>query len=334
MTKKELVLRVFNNEPVERVPVGFWFHYTKDELEDVFENPALLDINIAGHKKFYADFAPDFVKIMTDGFFIYPNESFIHAETVTDLWKTQSIGEHHEWIEKQVAFAKTITDFLHGEVLSFYNIFAPATFFKFARVQRKGKTLADFIAEDKDAVIHALNVAAKDIATLARRVISEGKADGIYYSTQDVNDSRITEAIRTAALEASDRVVLDAANTVSGASGACAHNILHICGYEGHRNNLAHFAAYPVQAINWAASVENISLAQGKKLFHGKPVIGGFDNTVNGVLYRGSKAEIEAETERLIKETGATGLILGADCTVPRGIDLAHLGFVRDKAAV
>jgi uroporphyrinogen decarboxylase len=326
MTKKELILSAFNNKPVERVPVGFWFHYAKDELEDVFANHTLLALNIAGHKKFYADFAPDFVKIMTDGFFIYPNKPFIHAETVADLWNTQSIGEHHEWIEKQVAFAKTITDFLHDEVLSFYNIFAPATFFRFARTQRKGKTLADFIVEDKDAVIHALDVVAKDVATLARRVISEGGADGIYYSTQDLNDSRITEALRVAALEASDRVVLDAANTVS------AHNILHICGYEGHRNNLAHFATYPAQAINWAASVEGISLAEGKRLFHGKAVIGGFDNTVNGVLYRGSKAAIEAETERLISETGATGLILGADCTVPRDIALAHLCFVRDKA--
>jgi hypothetical protein len=31
---------------------SFWFHYAKDELEGVFENPALFDISIAGHKNF------------------------------------------------------------------------------------------------------------------------------------------------------------------------------------------------------------------------------------------------------------------------------------------
>lgn len=29
MSKRQLVLDAFNNKPVERVPVGFWFHFVE-----------------------------------------------------------------------------------------------------------------------------------------------------------------------------------------------------------------------------------------------------------------------------------------------------------------
>lgn len=30
-TKREWVLQAFKNEPVDKVPVGFWYHFTTDE---------------------------------------------------------------------------------------------------------------------------------------------------------------------------------------------------------------------------------------------------------------------------------------------------------------
>ena len=39
--KKQLVLDALNNKPTERVPVGFWFHYTKNEMLPVSENPEM-----------------------------------------------------------------------------------------------------------------------------------------------------------------------------------------------------------------------------------------------------------------------------------------------------
>ncbi|MDR0643587.1 MAG: uroporphyrinogen decarboxylase [Treponema sp.] len=328
MTKTALLKRVFNNEKADRTPVGFWFHHVEDEMEDGFKNPTIFDLNIEGHKKFYTEFKPDFVKIMTDGFFVYPDEAFQKAEKATDLWNVRSIGEDCLWIEKQVAFAKTLADVWGDEVLSFYNIFAPAALFRFARGNQDGveKTLADFIDEDEEAVGYAFNVVAKDTAALVRRIIHEGGVSGIYYSTQDINGRERSGQTRRRLVEVHDITVLNAANSVS------QYNILHICGYAGHRNNLVHFADYPAQIVNWAVTVEGVSLGQGKKLFKNKPVIGGFDNTKNGVLYRGSREKIEAETERLLAESGVTGVILGADCTVPRDIDIRRLQWTRDKA--
>jgi uroporphyrinogen decarboxylase len=328
--KRQWLRRAFRNEAVEAVPVGFWFHFTRDEVEDVFTHPEMLEQNLGGHRKYYRDFRPDFVKIMSDGFFVYPNPAIREARKAEDLYRVQSIGADHPWIERQVALVKTLTAFFGGEVLSFYNIFSPATFFRFARLGLEGApSLMDMAAEDPGALRHALEVAAEDLALLARRVVAEGGAEGIYFSVQDQGDSRFTAAVQREVFRSADLRVLAGARE----GKADAVTMLHICGYEGHRNKLEHYVDYPAQVINWACTCEQVPLEEGKKLFGGRCVLGGFDNTVKGVLYRGTEGDIKAETRRLLTNAGRTGVVLGADCTVPRDIDLKHLQWVRDAAA-
>ncbi|KAE9630646.1 uroporphyrinogen decarboxylase [Defluviitalea raffinosedens] len=327
MSRRQLVLDAFNNKPVERVPVGFWFHFTNsDEWAEGVKNPAIIQKNIDGHNKFVSEFRPDFVKLMSDGFFQYPNPILLNTENVEKFFELEPIGPDHPWIVKQVELVKTLTDSFGNEVLTFYNVFAPATFFKILFGNNGNKVLADLILENKDAVKHALNTIAKDLSTLAQKVISEGNADGIYLSVQNVQDSRISPELYKEVIAPSELLVLESANKIS------ENNILHICGYEGSRNDLNLYVDYDAKIINWAVNVEGISLAEGKKLFGGRAVIGGFDNTANGILYKGSQEEIEAFTEKLLREAGKTGIVLGADCTVPSDIDLNRLHWVRNKA--
>jgi uroporphyrinogen decarboxylase len=348
MNKREWVLKAIDGGQTEQVPTGFWFHFTPDELVDGFVHPEMFEQNTAGHHRYYREFQPDFMKIMSDGFFIYPNRALQEAKTAADLLKVKSIGADHPWIEKQLAFVKSITGAYGGEILTFYNIFAPATFFKFVKLSdgdfRAGNKspetlLAEFMLEDPDAVRYALDTIAGDLALLARRVIAESGADGIYFSTQDINDSRISGALYRQLIVSSDIKVLEGANAArpenKGRPGADhSINILHICGYEGHRNDLKRFTDYPVQIFNWAAVCEGIPLGAGKKIFGGKPVMGGFDNRAQGILYRGTEEEIKAETRRILSESGRTGVILGADCTIPRDTDLRHLRWIREAAGL
>lgn len=328
MPKKQLVLDAFHNKPVERIPFGFWFHFAQEhEFTKGLEDPAIIQKNIAGHKKFFKDFNPDFVKLMSDGFFEYPNPILIHAKSAAELKQLKPIGPDHPWIIEQVKLVKELTDAFGSEVLTFYNIFAPATFFKLLFGDDGNKILADFIVEDKEAVTHALNVIAEDLATLSKKVITEGKADGIYLSVQNVQDLRITPEIYKEVVAPGELNVLAVANEVS------ENNILHICGYEGSRNDISLYVDYDAKVINWAVTIENISLKEGKELFGGKAVIGGFDNRATGLLYSGSKAEIEDFTEQLLNQAGKTGIILGADCTVPGDIEPERLDWARSKAA-
>ena len=73
-----------------------------------------------------------------------------------------------------------------------------------------------------------------------------------------------------------------------------------------------------------------MELEDGKKLFSGRAVLGGFGNSTEDVLYKGTKEEIKAETKRLLDKAGTIGVILGADCTVPRDTPREHFQWVRE----
>ncbi len=325
--KKQLVLDAFNNKPTKRVPIGFWFHYTADELQSAYDIPEMRAQNISGHNRFVSTFKPDFVKLMSDGYFFEPKTaSFLKSvSSASELRKLQPIADDDPWICDQVSLVKELTGSFGAEVATFYNIFAPATAFKWS-AGGGDKKLADLLKQDKDAVVYALSVIAQNTARLARAVIKEGGADGIYLSVQSIQDASVGPDLYAEAVSPSELSVLTAANAAGGI------NILHVCGYEGARNNLALFKNYPAKVINFASVVEGVSLAAGKKLFGGKAVIGGFANTKDGLLYKGSKEDIQAETKRLLADAGRTGVILGADCTIPKDTDFTHLEWVREAA--
>ena len=322
MSKRELVLNAFNNQEVERVPVGFWFHFAADAFFDSSEET--VKRNIAGHQKYVDEFHPDFLKLMSDGFFGYPNEAIKKIKTAADLDRIEK-EDAGKWIQGQVDLVRELTGRFQKEVASFYNIFAPATYLSLLLESAGNElTVAQLAKENPKGLARVLDLIAKDVALLSRRVIAEGGADGIYLSVSNIDGVGKEDYLNVIA--PSELAVLENANAVS------RYNILHICGYEGHRNDLSTYVDYPARIVNWAVTVENVSLSEGKKLFGGKAVIGGFNNTTDGVLYKGSKEEIEAETAGLIADAGTTGVILGADCTIPSDTPLEHLSWVREKA--
>jgi uroporphyrinogen decarboxylase len=260
---------------------------------------------------------------MSDGYFIYPNEGLQKVTSVQQLKNIRSLGPKHPWIEKQVELVKNLQDIFGNEVLTFYNIFAPARYLEWSLPAYEKNILGGFIIEDKEAVKAALAVVAEDVASLAQRIIKDGGADGIYFSVQNIDDSRIAHSVYKDVIEPSEQSVLASANEVSD------NNILHICGYEGHHNDLNWYTDYVTKAYNWAVKVENISLETGKKIFGGKAVIGGFGNTKEDVLYSGTEESITESAAKILQTAGRTGIILGADCTVPRDINLKHLEWVR-----
>ena len=142
MSKREFVLKAFQNEEVDRVPVGFWFHFAQgDEFDQGLVNSDIIKKNIEGHQKFYDEFQPDFLKLMSDGFFGYPSEVVKHTKKVEDLKQITSIGKEHPWITGQVALVKELTSRFQ-DTPSFYNIFSPLTYLSLI-VGQNGVTIED-----------------------------------------------------------------------------------------------------------------------------------------------------------------------------------------------
>ena len=330
-SKRELVLKAFRGEPVDRVPVGFWHHFTnEDEWLVGFGNQAIIEKNLAGHQAFLAEVEPDFIKLMSDGYFAYPNERLKKVQSIKDLADIEPLGADHPWISEQVELVQKIRAGFTEDLVAIYNIFAPVTYFKWlvGKVAGGDDIIADFLAEDAVLTKRVLDVIAQDIAALTERIIKEAGADGIYLSVQSIQDARVSAEDYKAFIAPSELAVLEAANAAGGV------NILHICGYEGARNDVHLFTDYPAQVINWAVGPEGISLAEGRKLFGGRTVLGGFENGKNGLLYTGNQAAIQDETKRLIAEAGKEALIIGADCTIPSDIKAERIQWVRQAASL
>jgi uroporphyrinogen decarboxylase len=313
MTNKERLFNVFNNRPVDRVPVGFWFHFLPNEvMDDALEKPELAKKNIDGHKAFIDAFHPDFVKIMSDGYFHYPIGK-------ADLNNIQVCDKNSTWVKAQVELVKSVVS-LQKDMAYFYNVFSPlGSLLHFLG----DEIFYRYLAQEPEAVCKALNDISLGLLALAEQVIRAGGADGVYFSVSNPDREKLPDTHYIKYIAPSEMLFLKEIEKIS------ENNILHICGYGGKRNNLELYKDYSAKAVNWAVNVEKVGLADGKKLFGGRAVIGGFANTPGSLIHRGSQEEISAFARGLVEETGSTGLAIGADCTVPGDTPLEHFEWVR-----
>ena len=161
MGNKNILKTVLNGEVPYRTPVGFWWYYLDPLAEnspqgdplvpslcsastmtpDLFwgyQSEEAIQMSIRGHKNDFLAWQPDFVKIMSDGFFSHPSILGLEFSDASDLDKIKSVGSSHEWMQKQVDFVGELTEFYNGEVMSFYNIFSPIQQIRIYRIFQEG----------------------------------------------------------------------------------------------------------------------------------------------------------------------------------------------------
>lgn len=311
-SKRERVLCALQNKETDKIPMGFWYHFSPDEDKG--------EETVREHLQFYKDAELDFIKVMCDGYFNYPNPYIQNVKSAKDWYGLTPLGENHPFIRKQVERAKGVVEGVQKECCVFYNVFCPMSLMRFGTSE---ELLMKHLKEDTEAVKHAFKVIAEDIKTLVRLLITEAGCDGIYYCVQNAEEFRFTAEEYKEIVSPAELEVLQYANSLS------ENNILHCCGWAGDKNRIEVWKDYPAKVVNWAVYVEQMSLAKGKKFFGGRCVLGGFDNRKTGVLYSGTKEEIEEETKRIIQEVGTKGVMIGADCTLPSNIDIKRLVWVR-----
>lgn len=314
MTKRERLLNAFQNKPVDRIPMGFWYHFSPDEDP----GQAMVDQHLA----LYREVGMDMIKVMCDGYFNYPNPYIQKVTCPEDWFGLTPLGEDHPFITGQVERAKRIVAAVAGECCVFYNVFCPMSLMRFGTSE---ELLMEHLRANPEAVCHAFTVIAQDIKTLVRRLIKEAGCDGIYYCVQNAEKFRFTVEEYRKLVTPAELDVLQYANTLSD------NNILHCCGWAGDANRIEVWQDYPSKAVNWAVYVENLSLKEGKEFFGGRCVLGGFDNRKEGLLYSGTKEEIWQEVEKILQGSGQVGVVLGADCTLPSDIDIERLKWVGEK---
>ncbi len=313
MNKTERVKNALWGKPVDRVPVSFWHHF--DGADAVGQGC------VDAHMRYYKATNVDYIKVMSDGI------SYSLTETITsasDWRKVKPQGRKSAFIADSVDRAKRLNDALQGDCLTFYNIFAP---FSMIRNATSDDMVMSHLKEDEQAVLSATAAIAEDGAELARLLIKEGGCAGIYLALQAGETWRFSAEEYARIVRPSDLMVLSEANRHSDV------NIAHLCGWAGDANNMDIWKNYPSRAVNWATCIENIDLCAGRDLFPGKAIIGGFDNRKNSLICTGKKEDIQAFARRLIADFGTTGLLIGADCTLPATIDPERVRWVVEAAA-
>ena len=327
--RKKVVEAFLNNEESDRVVTAFWHHFVSFHNHYNGDVKEIYDEILTKQKKYIDEVKPDLLKIMSDGFFGHPSVCSKVITTLDELREVKSVGANHNWINRQVEYVKEVADYAGDNVYKYYNIFSPLQYIRlrFEEYDEDFKKFTGLFKEDKDVMTQAAKNIAEDIKVLVKRLFEETSIDGIYYSVQCVQDKSFTKEVHKELVEPLDLEVLNYINTFTD------NVMLHICGYAKYTNNLEWYADYPVKVFNWAIYSENISLAEGKKIFKGKPVLGGFDNAPGSILYEANEDELKKEIYRILDETGTKGVALGADCTISEDIKPERLEFIRKTAA-
>lgn len=312
MDKRERVLACMNHLTVDRAPVGFWFHFSDEQKMGA--------ACVQAHLDYYNHVDVDLAKIMCDGYFDYPNPLAQSVQKASDWYHLKPLGKNHPFLREQVDRAKAVRDGLKDDMCVFYNVFAP---FSSIRYGTSDELVMAHLREDPQAVAYALGIIAEDNSTLCELLMTEAGCDGIYYCVQGGEKDRMTGETYRAYITPSDKAVLSHANKFS------PYNILHCCGWAGIPNRLENWQDYPAKVINWAVFIEEMDLVRGRAFFGGKTVLGGCDNRKTGVLYTGSKAEVQSFVRKLVSSFDQdTGYMIGADCTLPADIDKKRIQWV------
>ncbi len=329
---RETVLKALHNETVDQIPASFWRHFADNEFTNAATTPSVLTTNLNGHRDYYQAVDVDFAKTMLDGYFPYPFHGVSDPKNIAGLHNLRPIEDNDPWLTGQVALAEKQKQ-LAGDRPTFVTMFSPLFLLKWALIEHyqeplllADKRFADMYEEDPQLVLHVLKIISDDQKKVAKALMTTD-IDGIYYSTQEIQDERTSNPQFFE--EVMEPIDIDVQNAINAVSPL---NILHICGFDGADNHLDWFVNYPLQVINWATETDGYSLAAGKKLFGDRPVMGGLDNSTKGILYSGTKQQIQDKVHALISEAGNQGVLLGADCTVPRDIDYDHLRWAIEAA--
>lgn len=312
MNYRERFFNAMDQKPVDRVPVGFWHHFFQEDGSFVVGQA-----NIDGHLKFMQETGLDFVKIMCDGYFEYPFSTKI--QTAADWGRLKPLGKDSPYVSEQIERAKILCDTLQADRACLYNVFVP---FTVIRHSTSSELVMAHLAEDPEAVRHGMQVVAEDTIDLIRGLMEGVGCDGLYLPLQGAEYGRFTREQYDEVVRPFDDLVFDLAQYYSD------YNIAHLCAWAGDKNQLDFWRNVSTKCVNWAVSIEEMNLVEGRRFFGGKTCLGGFDNRPQGILASGTKEEIQTYTKQLIRDFGTRGLILGADCTIPATIDYERIRWV------
>ena len=172
--------------------------------------------------------------------------------------------------------------------------------------------LCEHLRQNKAPVLEAMKRITDVLCQLGRSYIEAGM-DGVFYASLGGEKHFFTEEEFYEYIQPFDLQIMQAIKSAGG------YVILHICKENLQMERYAGYASVS-DVVNWGVYETNYSLTQGRKLFNGCAIMGGFANHPGTVLVDGPAEAIRLQARKAIQEAGHLKFILGADCTLPTGV--------------
>lgn len=309
MTKRERVMAALRGAPVDRVPVSLWLHNfaTENSADDL----AAETLRLARR------FDWDFLKPQTRaqcfaemwGLRYRPSRDRATTYTVTetplataaDLRRLEPADARFGALGEQLEALEMIRKAVGPDLPIIWTVFSPLMVLPFLLAGGRAQAVA-LMRSEPTAVEHALDAMAVTLEAYARAALDTG-ADGLFYATNVARRELLSPAECRRFQRPYDLQILEGVD-------AAPFNALHVCG-EGVLFD--EFVDYPVQAMSWALTGDNPSLAEGRRRT-GRAVMGGLPaKPVIASLTPGAVAE---RARTAVRETGGRGLLLGPDCSI------------------
>jgi uroporphyrinogen decarboxylase len=266
------------------------------------------------HEEFFRATDMDFVKIQFEQ--TYERQPFLQSPSDWSKLKLQKL----DFYEPLLVATRELVRENKKNALVLMTLYSP---FMSAGQCASAPVLQQHLEQNPDAVKKGFEILTESQLLFVRACIQAG-VDGFYMSTQGSEAKRFRNPeIFRQYVKPFDLVAMKEAQST------CPFNILHVCDYHMPYSDYDAVRDYPGHVVNCNTVLTGgaMSLQEIGKFF-GRPVMGGLDR--HGVLAKGSKAEVNAEIRRVLKEAPRQ-FILGADCTVDSATDWNRL---RDAIAV
>ena len=306
MIKDKLIRYLKEGECPEFVPCGFWQHFP--------DNVKFGQKSIDAHVKYYRETQVSIIKIMNEHFYQLDNKIAVPKDWLDVKEKNIAESNYNDFLEeikmlrKRMGEDTFILATIHGVLVSACHATNGPNHFT-----DPNNLITCHLKEDPDTVVNGLEKIATTLERLSLACLEAG-ADGIYYAALGGEKHRFSEELFNQYIKPLETRLLG--NVMK--EGIV---FLHIC---KDNPNLPMYADYPAHVVNWAVYDSSYSMADGKRIFPDKIILGGFDNR-SGVLLNGSEGEIIEKMKRIIQEVGSDKLIFGADCTLPETTTSAQI---------
>jgi len=289
MSRRERVMAAVAGREVDRIPVGFWYHFP---LEHPSGEP-LAQAELAFAKKY----DPDFLKIMHDLKLDLP-DGMTEISDPEDWRKLKPVDPRTGNGAEQLKALRLVKKGLASDMPVIDTVFNP-----FATANKLcGKKLMEHLRANPDAVKHGLQAIAMSLADYAVAWIEEG-GDGIYYALDGAQTTTMTADEYREIFMPFDRLILNAAMEQG------AFNMLHIHGTEIMFDMLHDL---PTHVLVWSDRLTPPGLSEARGKHQG--CIGGGINEMT--FHDKAPSEVTEEAGRAIAEAGSVGFMLTPGCAI------------------